>query len=256
MPTTGGDGTTGGVTSGTGGEGSGTTCGATSCEEPVEPVHIQCDVFAQDCPEGEKCAPWADNAGTSWNATKCVPVTGDGQPGDPCVAPEGPVGGLDDCAKGALCWDVAEENQGACIAMCSGTADVPICTDESTSCAMVNEGVLNICIPDCDPLAQDCLSNGLCIPFEDTFICVLEAQAVGLFEHCAFVNGCQQGLLCSEPSWAAECHPEAEGCCLPMCDLDDPEVVCPGVGQSCVSIYAPEMVPPKYANVGVCRIRE
>ena len=33
-----------------------------------------CDVFAQDCPRGEKCTAWG--AG-SWTGTKCVPVTGD-----------------------------------------------------------------------------------------------------------------------------------------------------------------------------------
>ncbi len=254
-PTTGGDGTTGGVTSSTGDE-AGTTCGATSCEEPIDPVPIKCDVFAQDCPEGEKCAPWADGGGSSWNATKCMPVTGDGQPGDPCTAPEGGVSGLDDCAEGALCWDIDEQSQGACIAMCGGTTDAPVCPEE-TSCVSVNNDVLNLCFPDCDPLAQDCPFDKVCLLVENAFICVIEAQSnAGVFDDCQFANDCMKGLLCSEASWAVECHPESEACCLPMCDLGDPEGVCPGVGQSCVSIYAPGMAPPKYANVGVCRIPE
>ena len=254
-PTGGEDATTGGVTSSTGDE-AGTTCGATSCDEPIDPVHIMCDVFAQDCPEGEKCAPWADNGGSSWNATKCVPVTGDGLAGDPCVALGGGLSGLDDCARGALCWEVDEQGQGACIAMCGGTADAPVCREDMW-CEFLNEGVLNLCFPDCDPLAQDCPGDKVCALVEDAFICLFEAQSpAGVFEDCPFVNDCKRGLLCSAPSWAAECHPEASGCCLPMCDLGDPGVVCPGVGQSCMSIYAPEMPPPKYANVGVCRIPE
>src|SRR5690606_38571371 len=34
----------------------------------------ECDVFAQDCPKGEKCMPWANDGGGSWNATTCSPV--------------------------------------------------------------------------------------------------------------------------------------------------------------------------------------
>src|SRR5690606_7229360 len=37
----------------------------------------ECDVFAQDCPPGEKCTFWADDGGSSWNALKCVPVVDD-----------------------------------------------------------------------------------------------------------------------------------------------------------------------------------
>ena len=30
----------------------------------------ECDAFAQECPEGQKCAPYADDGGSSWNNTK------------------------------------------------------------------------------------------------------------------------------------------------------------------------------------------
>ncbi len=31
-------------------------------------------IWAQDCPEGEKCMPWANDGGGSWNATRCSPL--------------------------------------------------------------------------------------------------------------------------------------------------------------------------------------
>jgi hypothetical protein len=34
---------------------------------------IECDQWAQDCPPGEKCMPWANDGGSSWNATRCFP---------------------------------------------------------------------------------------------------------------------------------------------------------------------------------------
>ena len=36
-----------------------------------------CDPYAQDCPEGEKCVPYA-STGSDWNANKCVAIMGDG----------------------------------------------------------------------------------------------------------------------------------------------------------------------------------
>ena len=44
------------------------------------------------------------------------------------------------------------------------------------------------------------------------------------------------------------CDPDAGGCCLPFCDLSDPNVVCPGGGQTCVSLYEES----KHENVGIC----
>lgn len=260
MPTTGGV-ATGSSTSDTGSDASSTgsdggsdgTCGFI-CSDTDEPGERMCDVFAQDCPEGEKCAPWGDG-GSSWNATKCVPVTGDGEPGEPCTAPTGGVSGLDDCAEGVYCWDVDAESHGVCIELCGGSVDVPVCETELTHCEVLNENVLNICYPDCDPIAQGCLFDTKCVPSADEFVCGYAGQFnYGLFDLCDFVNDCEAGLLCSDVSWASECDPEANGCCLPLCDLGAPELVCPGVGQSCVSFYEPGMAPAKYEHVGVCRI--
>lgn len=90
-PTTSGAGSTGpqpgtgsiDATSTTGG-GGGEACGSSSGtpDGEVRP----CTMLEQDCPKCEKCAAYAEGAGSSWNAAKCVPVQGDGQAGDPCTA--------------------------------------------------------------------------------------------------------------------------------------------------------------------------
>ena len=38
-----------------------------------------------------------------------------------------------------------------------------------------------------------------------------------------------------------------------MCDLGAVNT-CPGVGQSCVSLYEEGQAPPKYAEVGYCTV--
>ncbi len=214
-----------------------------------------CDVFKQNCPEGEKCAPAAECEGDSWNTTTCAPVTGDRKPGEPCTAPEG-LSGKDDCAKGAYCWDVDEATkQGICVEMCTGSEATPVCSNEADfSCAVVNDGILNLCLPACDPLAQDCAGDDLCLLVGQTFVCVLDASDEGgqLFGACEFANGCDKGLLCLNPSGATECDPDSGGCCLPLCDLSDPDATCPGAGQSCVSLYEEGMAPPEFTNVGTC----
>jgi hypothetical protein len=217
-----------------------------------------CDVFKQDCPEGEKCSAYAEGGGSSWNATKCVPVTGEGTPGDACTTEGGGVSGLDDCQKGAMCWDVDAENKGLCVELCGGTEASPTCSNEADfGCAVVNDGVLNLCLPDCDPLIQNCPGDDLCIPIADTFVCVLDASGADAgkaFDPCEFANSCDKGLGCFNPANAMECDANAGGCCLPFCDLSDPGVKCPGVGQSCVSLYEEGMAPPEFENVGVCAI--
>jgi len=242
---------------GPGGPTGGDTCNflCSSTGEDTEVAVTPCDVFAQDCPEGEKCSAYAEGGGSSWNATKCVPVGGDGQPGEPCMAQGGGVSGLDDCAKGIMCWDVDEMNQGTCVALCTGNESDPMCAD-GFFCPIFGDGVLNICLPTCDPLAQDCQGDDLCLPHNDTFICALDASGVEgqVFDPCEFANVCDAGLLCVHPSAADECDPNAGGCCIPFCNVSDPDVVCPGVGQACVSFYEPGMAPPEFAKVGTCML--
>lgn len=214
-----------------------------------------CDVFKQDCPEGEKCSAYNEGGGSSWNATKCVPVNGDGQAGEPCTVEGSAVTGLDDCARGAMCCDVDDMNHGTCVGLCTGTPESPKCMDEEKFyCALCDDCVLNLCLPTCEPLAEDCPNGHLCIPVADTFSCALDVSGAEgqAFDPCEFANACDPGLSCLTSSSATECDPNETGCCLPFCDVTDPNAACPGVGQACVSFYDGGVAPPKFAKVGVC----
>ena len=219
----------------------------------------ECDNWAQDCPDGEKCAAWANNGGNAWNATKCVAVVEDAdQPGDACTVEGSAVSGLDSCDLGAMCWDVDPNTmQGTCVALCTGSPDAPVC-DSEFSCFVSNEGILNLCLPICDPLAQDCPGDDLCIPNpqgQTAFSCVLDASGDEgqAFDPCEFINACDPGLFCANPVNAGECDAQAIGCCLPFCDLAMP-APCPGANQECLAWFEMGTAPPGLETVGFCGI--
>jgi hypothetical protein len=215
---------------------------------------IQCDIFAQDCAPGQKCAPWAEGGGSSWNATKCVDITGDGAPGEPCTAPEGGMAGLDDCALGVFCWDVDENNQGTCVAMCTGTFDAPLCPP-LTQCALTSEPILALCLTECNPLLQDCGDGDLCVAQSNSFGCALDASGAEgqVNDPCEFLNACDKGLACIDSALASSvCDPMVLGCCQPFCEF--PNSPCPNPDQECVQWFEPMQAPPGLENVGVCKI--
>ncbi len=215
---------------------------------------VACDVFAQDCMEGDKCVAYGQ-ASNSWNSTRCVPVTGELQPGDTCSAPEGGLAGIDDCGAGAFCWDVLN-NLGVCVALCGGTPDAPTCASE-TVCLISNDGVLNLCLPSCDPLIQDCPGDDLCLPSDNGFFCSQDASGDGgqLDDPCQGSNVCDKGLLCRNTGTASsECDPNSTGCCQPYCEY--PDAVCPHDDQVCLQWYNPDELPANdpLLAVGICGI--
>jgi hypothetical protein len=222
---------------------------------------IECDVWAQDCPEGEKCMPWANDGGNSWNATRCSPL--DPNPavvGDECQVEGTGVSGIDSCEVSSMCWNVdPETNLGTCVAFCDGSEANPICSDPNTTCNILNDGVLILCLPSCDPLLQDCNDGEACYPTGDAFSCIPDAGGEqGLFgEGCEFVNVCDPGLFCAVPDGVPDCQGSL-GCCSSFCDLSDPDAsaACPGAagGQECVTWYEEGQAPPGYENVGACLI--
>ena len=125
-------------------------------------VNIECSVWNQDCPENEKCMPWANDGGNSWNATKCTPLDPNPQqPGDACAVEGSGVSGVDNCAVSSMCWDVdPETNQGICVAFCSGNETESFCDDPGTECTILNDGTLILCLATCDPVLQDCEAKG------------------------------------------------------------------------------------------------
>ncbi len=235
----------------TGGETTG--CTFISCGDGGDGGN-ECDVWAQDCPEGEKCMPWANDGGNSWNALKCTPLDpAPQQPGDVCTT-ENAVGGVDNCAISSMCWDVdPETNEGSCVAFCEGTEEDPSCAP-GFSCAILNAGTLILCLPSCDPLLQDCPGDDLCLGVGDGFICALDASGeMGAYgDPCEFANACDPGLACLSPEYIEGC--QAGGCCTPFCDTSEMPDTCPGGTQECLPWYEEGMAPPGFETVGICGI--
>ena len=235
--------------------------GGGSCLASADPDKqfrcTECDVFQQNCPPGQKCTAWASDGGGAWNATRCVEVTGTKGPGDECTTEGGGLLGIDDCQKGAMCWDVDKDtNMGTCVALCTGTPDAPVC-DPGFNCAIFTDGALNLCLPQCDPLLQDCPGDDLCITVDDDFLCVLDASGdMGKTnDPCEFKNACDKGLACSPTATASSaCMQDATGCCQPFCDFIAMEP-CPNPDQKCVQWFDPMLpIPPGQEDVGICAI--
>ncbi|MBL8948932.1 MAG: hypothetical protein JNK45_37515, partial [Myxococcales bacterium] len=133
----------------------------------------ECSLWEQDCPKGEKCMPWANDGGSSWNATRCSPLEPDaGGPGEPCTVEGSGVSGIDDCELGAMCWNVdPETNMGGCVAFCIGDEANPLCANECDQCNIGGDSVLILCLPQCDPIAQDCGEGLGCYPDFQSFSC-------------------------------------------------------------------------------------
>jgi hypothetical protein len=227
-------------------------------------ISFECDIFAQDCPAGEKCMPWANDGGNSWNATRCSPIADNpGQPGDECTVEGSGTSGIDDCDLGSMCWDVdPETNMGVCVAMCTGDASNPICEDPDTSCAIANDGAIVLCLPNCDPILQDCPAGQACYPIQDAWSCAPDASGeTGTYgDPCEFINVCDPGYICLGAAAVppGEACQGSAGCCTAVCDLTDPagHNQCEGVGggQQCVAWYEEGSAPPGYEDVGACAI--
>ena len=217
-----------------------------------------CDLWAQDCPIGQKCMPWGNDGGGGWNDTRCSPIADDpNAPGESCTVVGAANSGVDDCERGAMCWDVdGATNIGECVALCQGNEAMPSCVDPCARCSINGEGTLMLCLPVCDPLAADCEPGELCVFLGGSFRCRPDAGVRGGSpgDPCEFANVCDQGNACVDATLVAGCV-GASGCCAPLCNLDAPD--CSSVpGSACVA-WSEQGQPPEGcagAPVGVCRV--
>lgn len=226
-------------------DGYGTTgsCGFTC--PPPGPGGFSCNFTDQDCQEGEKCAPWANDGGSLWNALRCVPV--DAEPsahGDPCTVEGSFVSGIDTCELGVVCTassaDSRRTNVGTCTALCNAGP----CPD-GTLCTVPTPLGVGVCGEVCDPLAEDaCVVGQACLPAGFGFACH-SALYGGQDGPCAdTLAGCGPGYVCTD---ASQCDDEfSDTCCAQLCDLETPH--CPG-GQTCSDYGSPLSA---YATVGFC----
>lgn len=213
---------------------------------PYDPP--DCDVWAQDCPFGEKCS--ADGAAPLGDEDiKCVPIVPDpDQPGEPCHVVPGQAG-PDTCDIGSFCWSTDPvTGEGICVENCQGSPNSPTCDPNNVCLPMA----VPICLPACDPLLQDCPSGDSCLPLVESFTCFPAADPGGsTFDPCDGLDQCAPGLVCVSTASAVECDKDEAGCCSPYCDLDDVNS-CAGAGQECVPWFGPGQAPVGLDNLGVC----
>jgi hypothetical protein len=218
----------------------------------------ECDPWAQDCPEGEKCAAWASDMSEHWDSTRCVPVVADpALPGEPCVIEEWVASGIDDCEKGSFCWYMDYVTlAGVCVPACAGSEDAPVCPD-MRACDISNDGTLLLCLEACDPLVPSCPDGQLCFSSgEGNFICDLDNSGDGgaYGDPCAFVNSCNYGLFCAYPEEVPGCD-NGEGCCSEFCDVSAMENTCAGAPeQTCLPWFNDGEAPPGLEDVGYCTV--
>jgi hypothetical protein len=222
----------------------------------------RCDIWSDDCPRGEKCAPWANNGGAEWNDTRCVPLAP--QPkllGEPCVVDDYPTSGADNCGADAICWKIDPETlTGVCAAKCVGWPDSPVCADPGAVCLIANDGVIAVCLATCDPIDPICADDELCSPHPAGFICLPAEPGDGLYgDDCTNLAQCAHGHTCVLPELIPGCF--GAGCCTPFCQLEAPYATipapapgCPAPELACVALYALDQAPAGLEEIGVCAL--
>lgn len=219
-------------------------CGFTCPPPPGPGGGFGCNFSDQDCSEGEKCAPWANDGGVIWNSLRCVPV--DARPralGEACTVEGSFVSGVDSCDVGLACTpsgpDSLRTNGGVCTALCNAgpCPDGTLCTVPGT----INVGA---CGETCDPLAEGACPTGQgCLPAGLGFACHLAFNTTG-DEPCTATAQCGLGHACIGASQCDE--KQSERCCAALCDLEAPD--CLG-GQTCTDYGSPLSA---YSAVGFC----
>lgn len=222
-------------------------------------LDFECDVFAQDCPEGEKCMPWANDGGDYWNATRCSPIADEpAQVEEPCSVEGSGFSGIDDCDVGLMCFGVdPKTNQGHCEDMCTGNEASPMC-GEGESCSISGDGSLVLCLDTCNPLAGDCAEGEGCYPDEQSalFVCMPSSAPEAVHgTECEYINGCGPGQACFDALLVGPCE-GALRCCAEVCSVanDEEEGVCAAAAgtKSCVKFYEDGLEPPGLEDVGYC----
>lgn len=169
---------------------------AAGMADAAVPDPDSCDpVSNTGCADDEKCSFLVESESPLTGRTTCVPA-GNVPPGGACT--RGPAGetGYDNCAGNASCV--------------AGTCQ-EICLDEPDSCSVENEACflqppaysdregVGLCLPSCDPVAQDCPAGEGCYldAASGDSACATPVTESGMQgDDCQFQNACQIGYGC------------------------------------------------------------
>lgn len=229
-----------------------------------------CDVFAQDCDEGEKCLssrPYAQpilvDGADAWCAKIVDAPAG---LGEACTVDREARGAdgvvFDDCGDGLLCWSLDDDSHGRCEALCAAELGKPTCAPDYT-CPIDAGARALVCVPRCVLGADDCEHEGEA--------CYLQGGQWGCYPSYEFVNELDgtTGWPCSYQFHCRDAHAclAAEdfsgcpndfgygGCCAKLCALEDPDADAICAAEAPDRLCRPWLDAEDaggYANIGVC----
>jgi hypothetical protein len=207
-----------------------------------------CHPLIQDCPEGEKCVPYPSSGEPVPDATKCVFISGEQSPGEPCTMPD-PIAANDDCDEASICWDRLDGEHGTCRAFCTGSVDYPICGPGEV-CFLAYQGSVNVCVSGCDPLLQDCGAGFGCYYTGQVFACSVTSAGIEVGEPCGFIDDCNPGLLCTDADAVPGCS--SASCCTPYCDPSLGDADCAELPGTTCELFYEEGLGWDLDTFGVC----
>lgn len=210
--------------------------GSTTTDNPFFPD--ECMSPGRVCRSGFKCVPYGPNPENQG----CFPVPRDPDAvREPCSILQyenGVLSALDSCDAFSICFN------GQCSPICSMPE---LSCPEGFSQCFINPP-LEVCIPFCDPLNEDCGPGRECTFASSYFSCGPAGEDKALWEECSGSNDCSPGEVCSPAALANECM--GLECCNQLCALDTG--LCPGVQQECVPFFMNGEGAPEYDNLGIC----
>ncbi len=189
--------------------------------QPDMEAAAMCDLIAQDCPTGMKCATVN---GMMAVTTMCV-MAGTATDGQPCTRTMG----MDNCAAGFSC----ARGAGVCRKLCTGDTGC----DTGQKCSTLSRAVttVGVCAPACTPFGTDCgalncSATATTLTGMTSFFTCRTPGMTADFDTCNAGNSCAADRICDPTQqW-----------CTPLCDTgSNPANSCPafatdgGVALSC-----------------------
>lgn len=217
-----------------------------------------CNVLAQNCPEQQKCMPYASGGKLNWDSSRCVDIVDDpNPPGAPCSTEQWPASGYDNCDVASMCFGVDDQSLlGTCAAFCDDTSWPPSCDDPRAHCLLANNMLLAVCIRDCDPMEQGCDEDQGCYPTETGhYLCDWEqsGEEGDYAATCEAQQDCKPGLTCVPGNRVLGCSDSY--CCTEFCNLNLQQIedaMCPEDGVNCEALH-PVLDIPLVGDVqGAC----
>jgi hypothetical protein len=105
----------------------------------------------------------------------------------------------------------------------------------------------------CDPLEPNtCGSGEDCLPRWDYFECYPTGEGTANGAGCSHAADCVTGLVCANANSQSDCS--GGSCCSVVCDLNDPDFVCPDEGETCQPYHKGEVPPTGFEHIGVCSL--